>query len=423
MLMADPGSPKEKENRVSSAALLPDNTPLEFRVILSTCRVFLGTEEPTKLEALLQRGPEWELLLALSNRHGVMPLLYRSISQNCPQAVPSEWLARLRMQYMMNAARNVKMTAELLRILDALKEAGIKAVPLKGPVLAQQLYGDVSLRQFSDLDILVSIQDADKAMAVFEEKGYQVADDLRKEKSEKKRNALLKQYYHYELNNEHLRIHVELHWRLSPSFRRLNLDETAIWDRLKIIQFSNKEALSLSNKDYLVFLCQHGARHLWNRLSWICDLSALIIKDTGPVFALETAKDAKNERVLLLGLLLAQRLMNVTIPEEIIQGTKGERQLINLSDKIISAMISSEEDKNDSSQLAADLALYNNIFSFREKASFYANLFMTPTKPDFDLLPLPDVLFPAYRLVRPIRLLKDYGDAIKGQPKGQKKAD
>ena len=89
-------------------SLLPDNTPLEFRVILSACRIFLGTEEPAKLEALLSQGPEWEQLLALSNRHGVMPLLYRSISQNCPQAVPAEWLARLRMQYMMNAARNMR---------------------------------------------------------------------------------------------------------------------------------------------------------------------------------------------------------------------------------------------------------------------------------------------------------------------------
>jgi hypothetical protein len=48
-------------------ALLPDNTPLEFRVLLSACRVFLGTEEPATLEALLQRGPEWEQRLALAN--------------------------------------------------------------------------------------------------------------------------------------------------------------------------------------------------------------------------------------------------------------------------------------------------------------------------------------------------------------------
>jgi hypothetical protein len=60
-------------------SLLPDNTPQEFRVLLSVCRVFLGTEETAKLEALLQQKPEWERLLALSNRHGVMPLLYRSL--------------------------------------------------------------------------------------------------------------------------------------------------------------------------------------------------------------------------------------------------------------------------------------------------------------------------------------------------------
>ena len=38
-------------------SLPPDGTPLEFRVLLSACRTFLGTEEPATLEALLQRGP------------------------------------------------------------------------------------------------------------------------------------------------------------------------------------------------------------------------------------------------------------------------------------------------------------------------------------------------------------------------------
>lgn len=64
-------------------SLLPDDTPLEFRVLLSACRVFLSMEEPAKLEALLQQGPEWERLLTLSNRHGVMPL-------SCPSATYSK---------------------------------------------------------------------------------------------------------------------------------------------------------------------------------------------------------------------------------------------------------------------------------------------------------------------------------------------
>jgi len=53
-------------------SLLPDNTntPLEFRVLLSACRIFLGTEEPTKLQELLQQGPVWDRLLMLAIRHG-----------------------------------------------------------------------------------------------------------------------------------------------------------------------------------------------------------------------------------------------------------------------------------------------------------------------------------------------------------------
>jgi hypothetical protein len=54
----------EKAHAPSSHApesLLPSNTPLEFLIILSACRIFLGTEEPAKLEALLQQGPERDM--------------------------------------------------------------------------------------------------------------------------------------------------------------------------------------------------------------------------------------------------------------------------------------------------------------------------------------------------------------------------
>jgi hypothetical protein len=413
-------------NALSTQALvvaLPNNTPLEFHVLLSTCRVFLGTEETAKLEALLQQEPDWDQLVSLANRHGVMPMFYRSISQNCPQAVPAEWLARLRMQYMMNAARNMKMTAELLRILDVLKGAGIKAVPLKGPMLAQQLYGDVALRQFSDLDILVAREDANKALIVLEEKGYRIADDPRKEKSEKKRAALLKWMYHYELTNANVGTHIELHWQLSPSLRRLNADEIVIWERAKIIGFSGKEILSLSDEDYLVFLCQHGARHLWKRLSWLCDVSALIINNVSCSSALEIARDAKNENVFLLGILLANGLIDVPAPEHIIQVIKFDGDLINLSNKIISGIISSQDVQDDSFRVVADLVLYKNVLSFQEKVAFYYELCTAPTKPDFDFVTLPDVLFPAYKLIRPVRLMKIYGKAFKKQFKESQKGE
>jgi hypothetical protein len=52
------GNKKNPPGPHAPESLLLDNTPLEFRVILSACRVFLGTEEPAKLEALLLQGPK-----------------------------------------------------------------------------------------------------------------------------------------------------------------------------------------------------------------------------------------------------------------------------------------------------------------------------------------------------------------------------
>ena len=47
--------------------------------------------------------------------------------------------------------------AEFLRVTDAFSAAGIKYLPLKGPILSFRLYGDATLRQYSDLDILIEV--------------------------------------------------------------------------------------------------------------------------------------------------------------------------------------------------------------------------------------------------------------------------
>ena len=54
-----------------------------------------------------------------------------------------------------NRLRDLELTGELARLLDRFRRDGIAAVPYKGPVLAAQAYGDVALREFVDLDILV----------------------------------------------------------------------------------------------------------------------------------------------------------------------------------------------------------------------------------------------------------------------------
>jgi hypothetical protein len=69
----------------------------------------------------------------------------------------------LRARFEEIARKNLRFTAELIRILNCLESHGIAAIPFKGPTLAESVYGNLALREFSDLDILVRQSDFPRA--------------------------------------------------------------------------------------------------------------------------------------------------------------------------------------------------------------------------------------------------------------------
>ncbi len=396
---------KDKEKDAPArASVLPEDVPPEFRVLLSACRVFLGTEEPARLEALLGQGPDWDRLLALASRHGVMPLLYRSLGKIDRKVVPQEWLARLRAIYMQNAAKNIKMTMELLRILDALKEAGIKAVPLKGPVLAQQLYGDVALRQFSDLDILVAPEDVKNAQGVIKKKGYS-GDEL----SQSKSTALLKTVPHCDLYNKNLKIKVELHWRITANFYCLPSDVALLLNRAESINIEGTEMHSVSSHDLLLMLCQHGARHSWESLSWICDVAGLLKTASNWRNAFESDKSV-NSRAYLLGFILVRDLLNVEFPIDIVERLEREEQLKKYARGVIKQFILDEMpfDDHQLREINRNYYYMNMFGTSADKIKCFLSLATSPTSAEFSAIELPDRMLPMYRIVRPLRLMYTY---------------
>jgi hypothetical protein len=47
------------------------------------------------------------------------------------------------------------LTAELCRLISLFAAADIAAIPYKGPVLGLFAYGNIALRRFVDLDVIV----------------------------------------------------------------------------------------------------------------------------------------------------------------------------------------------------------------------------------------------------------------------------
>jgi hypothetical protein len=388
-------------------SILPSNIPLEFQILLSACRVFLGTEEPSQLVQYLLKGPEWDLLLALANRHRVMPLLYRSISQNCQYAVPHEWLALLKRQYLMNAALNMKMAAELLRILQALKDAGIRAVPLKGPVLAQQVYGDIALRQFSDLDIFVAPNDVYRALDVVLCMGYKLDNEI----SASKRRALMETAHHYHLINSRSAIIIELHWAIAPGYYGLKMDADQILDRVEPTILMDKQIAGVSNDDTIVLISKHGTKHVWSRLSWICDMAGLVFGKGPALLHLNQMMTAEGEeRTFLLGLLLAKDLLGSEVPPDIALLIRGDRVLIDLSCKIVQLLISdlSRTENMETDQMHQSILYMNICRSPSQKIYYFLRMISDPSDVDMNAITLPNSLVPLYRLVKILRMIKTY---------------
>ena len=134
----------------------------------------IDQEIKEKILSLVNEDLDWQYLLQMASRHKLKPLLYRNLNSICPEKVPEDILEELKDYFNINVRKNLLMTGELIKILKFLKENNINAIPYKGPVLANLAYGNISLREFGDIDILINKSDVLKTKNIMLNNGYEL---------------------------------------------------------------------------------------------------------------------------------------------------------------------------------------------------------------------------------------------------------
>ena len=67
---------------------------------------------------------------------------------------------------------------------------------------------------------------------------------------------------------------IEIKWKIEGNFFSLpNPDNLS--NNMKKIYINGFEVFTFSSVNQLLILCIHAAKHDWNRLSWICDISEM----------------------------------------------------------------------------------------------------------------------------------------------------
>jgi hypothetical protein len=277
-------------------------------VLLCCAQTCYNPASTEQLPRLLRPDLNWDSLIRLALQHQVLPLLYRGIQTISSDTVPQPILAALQHHFHANAQHNLLLGGTLLRLLGVLARHDIPALPYKGPVLAIAAYGNLALRQFGDLDILVRQQDVEHAKDLLLAQGYR--------RWEQRPITLLpRQRKVYELISADSQVLVELHWAITSSTFYVPLDPARLWERLETVVLLGLPVRTLTPEHLLLILCVHGAKHHWHRLAWICDIAALlhVSAQMNWEHLLAQADRWGCRRMLLLGVFLAQTLLGTSL--------------------------------------------------------------------------------------------------------------
>jgi hypothetical protein len=99
-------------------------------------------------------------------------VLQRLADASATGFLPKPALRRLGAAQAVSQMTNLRLLAERDRILDAMKEESLQALPLKGCALADALYGDPSLRPMGDLDLLIPPDSMERTAVLLSKLGY-----------------------------------------------------------------------------------------------------------------------------------------------------------------------------------------------------------------------------------------------------------
>ena len=374
----------------------------EAELVLLCARTRMDGERTERIRRLLSENLDWNYLLNLAKRHGLLPLLYWNLKNFGPETVPAERLAYLQARFRVNATRNLVLTNELLRLLKLFGDADITALPYKGPVLAAAVYGDVALRQFTDLDILVRGQDSPKCRELMRAQGY-------------------RQEGHPEYAEEFVSadgsVGVEIHsqltgfafaWQGTTDYHAFPMDYESLQDRFDSVSLAGVPVSNLSPEDSLLFLCVHGSKHLWERIGWICDVAQLMQAQPNLDWnrVMERSQTLGCERMLLLGFYLVRELLGGNLPEPILARTRKDRAVAALAAQVACRLfLEAEPTPQKMEDALFALRLRNRWRDKLPCCLHYARLTFVPTERDRDAAPLPAFLRGFHYVIRPVRLI------------------
>ena len=374
----------------------------EEKLILGCARTGIEPLIAERIKDLVGMVLDWDHVQEISTTNGVGPLLYRSLKTLGPDAAPPHIMERLQRHYYQNVAHNLALDDQLGTLLRGFQAAEIPAIPYKGPALAASVYGNIGLRVFGDLDILIQKKGVRRAADLMISLGYSPDFQFTPDQLE----AYVHDFNELPFTKPN-KAPVELQWEIVPGHLIFPVAPLDLWkDQEETDESGNR---IIPPEKLLIVLCVHGAKDSWGRLAWVCDVAELLRKsgnlDWGGLLSL--AQKTGGLRMLYLGLYLAHALLDAPLPVEVLGRISKDRTVAETS-QIIRERIFRRSDGNEG-VLETCIFYIKMRERCRDKVRFLFRTFSRPVPGQWDQLGLEGPCARVMNVLRHVLMSVGYG--------------
>jgi hypothetical protein len=378
----------------------------EHELLLWAARGGESETDEAGLRASLARPLDWNVVCDTAREHGVAPLVYRRL-RALPTLAPPAGLERLRQDAISQGLACVRLARSAVRVVAALREVGVRALPFKGAALGAAVYGDVALRPFRDLDLLVPVAEREHAANWLLSHGYRLATSERTTDERRGRE------YHQRYRHADQEVSIELHWELQPPPWPLPLSFDRLFARAAPLVVVDGELPALSWDDLLFVLAAHGGRHGYGYLLWVCDLERAVrsweraaTPDWPALLARATSMGCR--RVLVVGLSVAGHLLGLELPTSVAAAAARDTVGADLALRLARGVFTGDSGLTQDQLLLTLRERRRERFRYlRYRTLRLATVYLRPSEKDRRFWSLPPGLRWAYPLVRLLRFVRE----------------
>lgn len=212
-------------------------------------------DEQAALEALVGQMPDWKHIEILAIENAILPMLYRALhSEPCWTRVPVSLQETLVAHARSIAETNRARITAVMPVVRRLAAEAIPVIMLKGIYLAESLYQDASYKRMNDVDFLVTLADARKLYAIYEELGFFCVAPLMGDSAQRQ-----EKYSHHmpPFVSRDLTGVLGTHWGLISPLTPYKIDIGSLWERKVPFDFYGVQLWAMAPEDNLHHLCVH----------------------------------------------------------------------------------------------------------------------------------------------------------------------